>query len=95
MYNNPSASFYGSQPGLVNQLVYPSGNTWTGNDPDPKSDANDELAFMARDAGDLSPGGLPPAGTAAGTGVQVRVTDPLAPGAEGYVYLYRKSSAAC
>ena len=91
IYNNPSASFYGSQPGLVNQLVYTSGNTWTGNDPDPKFDSNDELAFMARDAGTLSPGGSQPAGTALGTGVQVQITDPLAPGAEGYVYLYRKS----
>ncbi len=91
IYNNPNAVFYGSQPGLVNELVYTSGNTWTGNDPDTKFDANDELAFMARDAGVLSPGGSQPVGTVPGSGVQVKVTDPLVPGAEGYVYLYRKS----
>ena len=91
IYNNPSAVFYGSQPGLVNQLVYTSGNTWTGNDPDRKFDSNDELAFMARDAGSLAPSGMQPAGTKLGTGVRIRVTDPLDPGAEGYVYLYRKA----
>ena len=94
IYNNPSAVFYGSQPGLVNQLVYTSGNTWTGNDPDTKFDGNDELAFMARDAGALSPGGPQPPGTAVGSGVQLRITDPLAPGTEGYVYLYRRATGS-
>lgn len=94
IYNNPSASFYGSAVGLVNQLVYTSGATWTGNDPNTKFDADDELAFMARDAGSQSPGGSRPAGTAVGTGVQVRVTDPLDLGAEGFVYLYRKSTGS-
>ena len=90
IYNNPAAVFYGSPVGNVNELVYTTGSTWTGNDPNPKFDADDELAFMARDAGVQSPGGSAPGGTIAATGVQVKITDPLVPGAEGYVYLYRK-----
>ncbi len=91
IYNNPAAVFYSSQPGLVNQLVYTSGNTWTGNDPNLKFDGDDELAFMARDAGALAPSGSQPVGTKLGTGVRIRITDPLDPTAEGYVYLYRKA----
>jgi hypothetical protein len=91
IYNDPSAVFYGSQPGLVNKLVYTSSATWTGNDTNGKFDSDDELAFMARDAGVVSPGGSQPTGTLAGTGVQVHVTDPLSPGSEGYVYLFRRA----
>ena len=90
VYNNPAAVFYGSQPGLVNQLVYTSGNTWTGNDPNVKFDSDDELVFMARDAGTAAPTGSQPVGTKPGTGVRIQVADPLDPASEGYVYLYRK-----
>ena len=51
IYNDPNAVFYGSQPASVNQLVYTSAATWTGDDPNVLFDSNDELAFMARDAG--------------------------------------------
>lgn len=77
IYNNPAAVFYGSQPALVNALVYTSGNLWTGNDPNRKFDDNDELAFMARDAGVLAPSGTQPTGTMLGTGVRVKINDPL------------------
>jgi hypothetical protein len=91
IYHNPSAVFYGSQVSLVSALVYTSTNTWTGADPDPKFDSNDELAFMARDAGTATPSGTPqPAQTVPGTGVEVHVTDPLAPGTDAFVYLFRK-----
>ncbi len=94
IYNNPSASFYGSQPGLVNQLVYTSPGTWTGRDPNPKFDADDELALMARDAGAHAPGGTTPVGTIATTGVEIHISDPLVSGSEGYVYLFRKAQGA-
>ena len=94
IYNNPAAVFYGSQPGLVNQLVYTSSGTWTGNDPNAKFDNDDELVFMARDSGVQAPGGSQPAGTVVGVATQIRVTDPLAPGAEGYVYLFRKTGTS-
>ena len=94
IYNNPSAVFYGSQPGLVNQLVYTSSATWTGNDTNAKFDSDDEIVFMARDAGVQAPVGSQPAGTVAGIGSEVHVTDPLSPGAEGYVYLFRKTATS-
>ncbi len=90
VYNNPSASFYDSSPALVTDLVYTGGNTFTGIDPDPTFDSNDELSFMARDAGMLAPSGANPTGTTATTGVRLKITDPLDATAEGYVYLYRK-----
>jgi hypothetical protein len=91
IYHDPSAVFYGSQVSLVSALVYTSANTWTGADPDTTFDSNDELSFMARDAGIIAPAATPvPAGIQAGTGVQLHVTDPLAPGSDGYVYLFRK-----
>lgn len=94
IYHNVATSFYSSQPGLVNQLVYTSTASWTGADPDPKFDADDELVFMARDAGVIAPGGSQPVGTAVGTGVQVHVTDPVNVGNEGYVYLFRKGAGS-
>ena len=91
IYHDPIASFYGSQVNLVSTLVYTSTNTWTGADPDPKFDNNDELAFMARDAGNAAaPGTAPPVGARAGTGVEVHVTDPLAPANDSYIYLFNK-----
>ena len=70
----------------MSALVYTSPNTWTGADPNAKFDADDELVFMARDAGVQAPVGTRPTGTAAGSSEAVRVTDPLVSGAEGYVY---------
>jgi hypothetical protein len=94
IYNNPSAVFYSSQPGLVNALVYTTGNTWTGADPNPKFDADDELVFMARDAGSVAPSGSQPAGTVPGVAMEVHISDPLSPGSEGYVYLFRKAAGS-
>ncbi len=91
IYNAPGAVFYNSQPSLVNELVYTSGSTWTGRDPNGKFDADDELVFMARDAGVAAPTSSQPAGTVTGSGVQLAVTDPLVPGSEGYVYLFYKA----
>jgi hypothetical protein len=91
IYNNVNVAFYGSDPKNFSALVYTGGNTFTGNDPNNKFDADDELVFMARDAGVPAPAGSNPAGTLAGSGVQVKVTDPLDPSAEGYAYLFRKA----
>lgn len=54
-------------------------------DDDPAIDANDQVVFMARDAGS-SHAQVPP-GVVPGSGVRVKVTDPL-DGSVGYVYLY-------
>ena len=46
---------------------------------------------MAKDAGGPAPASREPAGVVANSGVQVRVTDPLASDVEGFVYLFRQS----
>lgn len=89
------ARVYGNTPGAkdVTELTYTDPNTFTGPDPNPNLDADDEIAFMARDAGAAAPAGPDPSGVVTGSGVALRVTDPLHAGAAGYVYLYRSAGA--
>jgi hypothetical protein len=78
----------------VTFLVYSDPGTLTGADPNPSVDQDDEIVFMARDAGRRAPAGTPdPAEVLAGSGVEVTVADPLAGGARGYVYLFRRDPA--
>jgi len=68
---------------------YVDPNTYTGPDTDPAFDNNDELVFMARDAGDRAGAGAGlPTGVLANSGVEVVITDPLDAGV-GYVYLFQ------
>ncbi|MEY3362189.1 MAG: hypothetical protein RL531_1908 [Actinomycetota bacterium] len=90
--NAPTTAFYGSQPGLVNETVYTSGATWTGNDVDRTVDADDEIVFMARDGGLRATGAAQPPGTAIGSGVEVRITDPLVADSESYLYLFERAT---
>ena len=76
----------------MNVVGYADPNTWTGADPDPLVDADDEIAFMARDAGGKPPSYSVPAGVVASTGVQVFIVDPLNL-QNGLVYLFRRSGA--
>jgi hypothetical protein len=94
IYNHVDVVFYGSDPNDFSSLVYTGGNTWTGNDPNAKFDADDELVFMARDAGAQAPANARPTGTVPGSGVEVKVSDPLDPGAEGYAYLFKKAAGS-
>lgn len=55
-------------------------------------DANDELSFMASDAGDFPGGWINNADSEQYRRYQIEITDPLAPGKKGWVYLYRSSS---
>jgi hypothetical protein len=87
---NLGTVYHGGFATNVSVPAYTSTKTWAGRDANKKFDADDELAFMARDAGLVAATSTPPAGTKVGTGVRVRITDPLAPGSEGYVYLFRK-----
>jgi hypothetical protein len=73
----------------VSELVYVDPGTFTGPDSDPTLDANDEVAFMVKDTGGRASSPSAPAGTVAGTGIEIRVADPLDSGALGYVYLFR------
>lgn len=70
-------------------LSYTDPNTYTGPDTNPAFDADDELVFMARNAADRAgPGCGEPAGVVPGTGIEIRITDPI-DGGTGYVYLFR------
>ncbi len=76
--------------GSFSRLDYTDAGTFTGADPDATLDADDEIVFMAKDAGQASPPhAAPPAGVLGNTAVQVAVTDPV-DGSVGYVYLFEQ-----
>lgn len=80
-------------PAGFSNLVYADAGTFTGADPNPALDNDDEVVFMAKDAGNAASGFSEPPGVVSGSGLEVRVTDPLDASAEGYVYLFRRSGS--
>jgi hypothetical protein len=82
---------YNQAPNGVKPFSYADASTYAGVDRNPNIDPNDEIVFMAKDAGGPAPQFVQPAGVVNGSGVQVRVTDPLIPGTVGYVYLFRQA----
>ena len=83
-----AGTVYGTAPIGVTALQYTDPDTWVGPDPNPTVDANDEVALMARDAGEQAAGADAPDHVDAASGVELRITDPLDPGAESWVYLF-------
>ncbi len=81
----------GKKGGSVTVPGYADPGTHNGGDPDPLLDADDEVVFMAADAGGPAGASSAPAGVEAGSGVEVAIADPAAPGA-GYVYLFRDAT---
>jgi hypothetical protein len=86
--------------GLVRQIgngfdheAYTDPGTFAGSDPDPALDAGDEIAFMAKDAGAPAGGAADPAGVEPGTRVRVAISDPLDPGTDRAVYLFRSDGS--
>ncbi len=71
------------------QLAYTDAGTFAGADPRRAFDADDELAAMARDAGDAAGGAADPRGVRRGSRTVVTLTDPLRPGARRRLYLFR------
>jgi hypothetical protein len=70
------------------RVDYADPDTYCGADPDPTFDADDELVFAAKDAGERADYGVRrPNGVDVNSGVQVRINDPL-DGGIGYVYLF-------
>ncbi len=70
-----------------------AGYTGAMQDPVPTIDDDDEISFMARDAGAPVPAGkTPPPGTS--NGQAVKVADPASPGTAGYVYLFERASGS-
>jgi len=79
---------YDLAPVGIATLTYTDAATHTGPDSDPLFDDDDELVFMAADAGDRTPTARArPAGLVAGSGLEVAISDPL-DGGVGYVYLF-------
>ncbi|HET6614465.1 MAG TPA: hypothetical protein VFH62_01150, partial [Dehalococcoidia bacterium] len=77
----------------IDVLTYTDANTFTGADPDPAIDTNDEIVFMAKDAGDDPPSFAEPAGVVSASGVRLLVEDPLAPGESGVVFLFEQDGS--
>ncbi|MHC4948591.1 MAG: hypothetical protein ACYTG1_10050 [Planctomycetota bacterium] len=79
---------YDMEPVALTTLAYADASTYTGADVDPDFDADDELVFMARDAGPRAPAGAgAPAGVLPGSGVELAITDPL-DGGVAWAYLF-------
>jgi len=80
------AVVYGLAPIGLATPAYADTTTFTGPDADPTFDDDDELVFMARNAGDRAGVGIPvPLGALDGIGVEVELVDPLT---ETVVYVY-------
>ncbi len=78
--------------GGFTRLSYTDPGTFTGGDSDPTLDSDDEIVFMAKDAG-AKPGTFTdPPGVIAESGVEVIISDPLDAG-RGYVYLFQQDGA--
>lgn len=83
---------YGNGSGGPTALQYADPGTWVGADTNPNVDADDEVVFMASDAGGAAPSGTaPPAGVVASSGTRVEVTDPRSTSERGWAYLFRST----
>ena len=83
-----TGTVYGTPAIGVAVLQYTDPDTWVGPDPKSAVDGNDEVALMARDAGEQALGADPPEHVDAATGVELSITDPLEPGAQSWAYLF-------
>ena len=92
VYNMPTSTRFYSSSIDVPLTTYADAGTFVGADPNAAIDADDEIVFMARDAGGAKGDLAAPAGTVGGA-VEVRINDPLAPSASGYVYLFNSNGS--
>jgi hypothetical protein len=92
VYGLPATqTFYGSSINVpVN--VYADANTFTGADTDANVDADDEIAFMARDAGGPRGSLGNPTGTT-GNPIEVKLAEPSDANQAGYVYLFSSNGS--
>jgi hypothetical protein len=89
-----AGTVYGSGSGGPTALQYADPGTFVGADADTTFDADDELVFMASDAGGRVRAGeeTTPPGVVAGSGVVVQVDDPQGEDLQGWVYLFRSTT---
>jgi len=90
-----TGTVYGTPATSVTALQYADPGTWVGADPNPALDADDEVVFMASDAGgELAPDvTTEPAGVVHRSGVAVRLADPRASSETGWVYLFASTGS--
>lgn len=81
---------YPPSPSNPQVTFYTDATTDIGADPTATFDSDDELVFMAKDAGGQSDGSTPQ-GVVAGTCREIMITDPL--GGVGYVYLFQNGGS--
>ena len=81
-----TGTVYGDGSADLTALQYADPDTFVGPDTDPMIDADDELVFMARDAGPRVPAGTARPADAVASGVEVDLVDSA--GSHGYVYLF-------
>jgi hypothetical protein len=92
IYNNTAGCDFTCNDFTGTVTVYTDPDTWTGPDPDPEFDSDDELALMARDSGAQAPAGGP-AGVLPNTRTALELTDPIS-GTRGYfVYLFQSDGS--
>ena len=83
----------GYPQGDIDVEAYTDPGTYVGADSNPLFDQDDELVFMAKDAGPVAPVGTSlPGGVIAGSGVQLAIYDSLDGGA-GFVYLFESAGS--
>jgi hypothetical protein len=80
-------TIYSIEPMGFSTLVYTDTSTFTGPDADPTFDVNDELVFMAEDAGAKCMAGTVPPGVEPMSGMELAIVDPL-DGDTAYAYLF-------
>lgn len=90
----PYASLVYGVPPSTNKmaLFYTDMSTIIGADTNTAFDADDELVFMAKDAGLIAHTNTDPNGVLLGTGIEVAVFDPL-DFTTGYIYLYQQDGS--
>lgn len=71
-------------------LVYTDPSTYTGPDGDASLDADDEVVFLFKDAGQKRTAPAEPDGVVKSSGVEVEIADPLT-GTKRYVYLFQSA----
>ncbi len=95
--NNNTAGTVGTVYGTaaigVTATQYADAGTWVGADGDPTFDADDEVVFLARDAGGQAPQGAALPSGVLNLGKEIEITDPTN-GGTGYVYFFRGQAGA-
>jgi hypothetical protein len=92
IYNLPTTQTFYNSSINVPVKAYADPNTFTGADTNTAFDADDEVAFMTRDAGGARGTLANPAGTT-GQPVEVRLNEPGNAAATGYVYLFASNGS--